>query len=84
MILVLVHLTSKSFFRHHLDVVSVFFTLALIIVIGEKVDAYYVFDFKLDNWTLTRSILAENSPDYLSGARLGYKPNQKTEWVAVP
>jgi hypothetical protein len=32
-----------------------------------------------DNWTLTRSLLAENSPYFLSGAKLTYKPNDKLE-----
>lgn len=27
-----------------------------------------------DNWTLTRSLLAENSPYYLAGAKLSYEP----------
>jgi hypothetical protein len=30
-----------------------------------------------DNWTMTRSILAENSPYFLSGAKLTYNPNEK-------
>lgn len=30
-----------------------------------------------ENWTLTRSILAENSPYYFSGAKLSYTPNDK-------
>ncbi len=30
-----------------------------------------------DNWTLTRSILAENSPYFLAGAKLGYAPTEK-------
>jgi hypothetical protein len=29
----------------------------------------------MDNWTLTRSLLAENSPYFLSGAKLSYAPN---------
>lgn len=33
----------------------------------------------MDNWTLTRSLLAENSPYYLAGAKLSYKPNSKLE-----
>ncbi len=37
----------------------------------------------LDNWTLTRSILAENSPYYLSGAKLTYTPNKKIELIAL-
>ena len=31
----------------------------------------------IDNWTLTRSIAAENSPYYLSGARLSWKPSHR-------
>lgn len=37
----------------------------------------------LDNWTLTRSILAENSPYYLSGAKLTYTPSKKLELTAL-
>ncbi len=33
----------------------------------------------IDNWTLTRSILAENSPYYLSGARLNFLPTENFE-----
>lgn len=33
----------------------------------------------LDNWTLTRSILAENSPYFMAGAKMTYKPNDKWE-----
>lgn len=33
----------------------------------------------VDNWTMTRSILAENSPYFLSGAKLTYKPNNRWE-----
>lgn len=29
----------------------------------------------IDNWTLTRSLLAENSPYYLAGAKLSYAPS---------
>ncbi|MFA7273090.1 MAG: porin [Crocinitomicaceae bacterium] len=36
-----------------------------------------------DNWTLTRSILAENSPYYLSGAKLTFQPNSKWEMAAL-
>lgn len=36
----------------------------------------------MDNPTLTRSILAENSPYFLTGAKLGYTPNEKWE-IAV-
>jgi hypothetical protein len=32
-----------------------------------------------DNWTMTRSLLAENSPYFLSGAKLTYTPNDKWE-----
>lgn len=32
-----------------------------------------------DNWTMTRSLLAENSPYFLSGAKMTYNPNQKLE-----
>jgi hypothetical protein len=31
----------------------------------------------IDNWTMTRSILAENSPYFLTGAKLTYNPNNK-------
>lgn len=37
----------------------------------------------LDNLTLTRSILAENTPYYLSGAKLTYIPNKKIELTAL-
>lgn len=30
-----------------------------------------------DNWTLTRSLLSDNSPYYLSGVKLTYKPGNK-------
>lgn len=36
-----------------------------------------------DNWTLTRSILAENSPYYLTGAKLTYNPNDKMEAAII-
>ncbi len=36
-----------------------------------------------DNWTLTRSILAENSPYYLTGVKLTYTPNAKIELMAI-
>ncbi len=36
-----------------------------------------------DNWTLTRSILSENSPYYLTGAKLSYTPNHKIELIAL-
>ena len=32
-----------------------------------------------DNWTMTRSLLAENSPYFLSGAKLTFNPNSKWE-----
>lgn len=32
-----------------------------------------------DNWTMTRSLLAENSPYFLSGAKLTHNPNNKWE-----
>jgi hypothetical protein len=37
----------------------------------------------MDNWTLSRSLLAEHSPYYLSGARLVYQPNRTWEIVGV-
>ncbi len=37
----------------------------------------------LDNWSLTRSILAESSPYYLSGAKLTFTPNNKWEIAAL-
>lgn len=33
----------------------------------------------IDNWTMTRSILAENSPYFLTGAKLTFNPNDKWE-----
>lgn len=33
----------------------------------------------IDNWTMTRSILAENSPYFLSGAKVTFNPNDKWE-----
>jgi hypothetical protein len=36
-----------------------------------------------DSWTLTRSFLAENSPYYLSGAKLTYHPNERWELAAL-
>jgi hypothetical protein len=36
-----------------------------------------------DSWTLTRSLLAENSPYYLSGAKLTYNPNEQWELAAL-
>ncbi len=37
----------------------------------------------LDNLTLTRSLLADNSPYFLSGAKLTYSPNAKLTAVAL-
>jgi hypothetical protein len=37
----------------------------------------------IDNWTLTRSLLAENSPYFLSGAKLTYTPNSKWAIAAL-
>ena len=37
----------------------------------------------MDNWTMTRSILAENSPYFLAGAKLTYKPNQQWEMAGL-
>jgi hypothetical protein len=36
-----------------------------------------------ENWTLTRSLLAENSPYFLSGAKLTFKPNEKWEAAII-
>ena len=36
-----------------------------------------------DSWTLTRSLLAENSPYYLSGAKLTYNPNIHWELATI-
>ncbi len=36
-----------------------------------------------DNWTLTRSLAAENSPYFLSGAKLTYTPYKKWEFAAL-
>jgi hypothetical protein len=33
----------------------------------------------IDNWTMTRSLLAENSPYFLTGAKLTFNPNEKWE-----
>jgi hypothetical protein len=33
----------------------------------------------MDNWTMTRSLLAENSPYYSTGAKLTYAPNETIE-----
>ncbi|MBK7343656.1 MAG: porin [Saprospiraceae bacterium] len=37
----------------------------------------------IDSWTLTRSILAENSPYYLAGAKLTYSPDRRWELAAL-
>lgn len=37
----------------------------------------------MDNKTLTRSLLAENSPYFLTGAKLTYNPNRKWEIAAL-
>lgn len=37
----------------------------------------------MDNWTLTRSLSAENSPYYLTGARLSYQPGDAWEVAAL-
>jgi hypothetical protein len=37
----------------------------------------------MDCWTLTRSMLAENSPYFLSGAKMTYKPSDKLEMAAL-
>lgn len=37
----------------------------------------------LDNWTLTRSLLAENSPYYLSGVKATYNPNKHWEYALI-
>ncbi|UYZ60188.1 porin [Hymenobacter latericus] len=36
-----------------------------------------------DNWTLTRSLMAENSPYYEAGARLCYEPNTRISFTAL-
>ena len=36
-----------------------------------------------DSWTLTRSLLAENSPYYLSGTKLTYNPKENWELAAI-
>jgi hypothetical protein len=36
-----------------------------------------------DNWTMTRSLLAENSPYFLTGAKLTYNPNSKWEFAGL-
>lgn len=37
----------------------------------------------IDNWTLTRSLLAENSPYYLTGVKLTYNVNPKWEFATL-
>lgn len=37
----------------------------------------------IDNWTLTRSLLAENTPYYLSGVKLTSNPNEHWELAAL-
>jgi hypothetical protein len=37
----------------------------------------------LENWTLTRSLLAENSPYFLAGAKLSYSPNTSLDLVVL-
>lgn len=37
----------------------------------------------MDNWTLTRSLLAENSPYFLTGAKLTYNPSDNFEIAAL-
>lgn len=36
-----------------------------------------------NNWTMTRSLMAENSPYFLSGAKLTYNPNDKWEMAGL-
>lgn len=36
-----------------------------------------------ENWTLTRSLLAENSPYFLSGTTLSYRPNKEWFFLAA-
>lgn len=36
-----------------------------------------------DNWTLTRSILAENSPYFLAGSKITYKPTEQLEMTGL-
>ncbi|MCF8276468.1 MAG: porin [Flavobacteriales bacterium] len=36
-----------------------------------------------DNWTLTRSLIAENSPYFLAGAKLSYSPTSKIDITAL-
>jgi len=37
----------------------------------------------IDNWTMTRSILAENSPYFLTGAKLTLTPNDQWEFAGL-
>lgn len=37
----------------------------------------------IDNWNLTRSLLAELSPYYMAGAKLTFNPNKKLELAAL-
>ena len=37
----------------------------------------------IENWTLTRSLLAENSPYFFAGSKLSYLPNQTWEMALV-
>jgi len=37
----------------------------------------------IDNWTMTRSLLAENSPYFVSGAKLTYNPSDKLETTVL-
>jgi hypothetical protein len=37
----------------------------------------------MDSWTLTRSLLAENSPYYLAGGKVTYKPDEHWEYAAI-
>jgi hypothetical protein len=37
----------------------------------------------IDNWTLTRSLLAENSPYFETGARLTFTPTEKWEFAGL-
>jgi hypothetical protein len=37
----------------------------------------------IDSWTMTRSLLAENSPYFLTGAKLTFNPNEHWEMAAL-
>lgn len=37
----------------------------------------------IENWSLTRSLLAENTPYYLAGAKLNYSPNAKWNLTGI-